>query len=198
MKINKTVKVGLLSSLISIVATGGIAVAAVNISAKDIGFNSGSENWEATNVEDAMNDLYVLGNDKLPENYNKGYNDGYNKGIEGGAKVYKLGNGRSFNISSIVGTENVGKYTSNNFIAVPISGVSLTVNATYELSDKTPSAVTNVSSGAVAYDASTGIVTVSGFSASSTICKYSNGSGAMDSRGADLTVTVYFIDGVIK
>ena len=62
MKINKTLKVGILSSLVSIVATGGIAVAAVSLSAKEIPFTSNDENWQVNNVEDAVNDLYELNN----------------------------------------------------------------------------------------------------------------------------------------
>lgn len=40
-------------------------------------------------------------------------------------KNYLLGTGRSFNIATIVGSKNVGKYTKDTFIAVPTgSGVN--------------------------------------------------------------------------
>jgi len=100
MKINKTVKVGILSSLVSILATSGIAVAAVSLSAKEIPFTSNDENWQVDNVEDAVNDLYGLG-------------------IEASnAKIYKLGDGFSFDITDIVGEENVGNYDADNFLVV--------------------------------------------------------------------------------
>jgi len=57
---NKSIKVAFLSSLITAIITGTIGVIAVSLTAKDIAFTSIDENWQANNVEDAMNDLYNI------------------------------------------------------------------------------------------------------------------------------------------
>ena len=57
MKINKKI---LLTSIISVVLSSIISVAAVKLSAKEIGFTSSNEGWNVDNVEDAINDLYEL------------------------------------------------------------------------------------------------------------------------------------------
>lgn len=91
MKINKKI---LLTAIISAVLASTISVAAVSLSAKDIGFKSTNENLKATNVEDAINDLYVIGNDKLPEKYEEGYNAGA-ASVNGGELVYYQGHSSS-------------------------------------------------------------------------------------------------------
>ena len=48
----------IIAMLLVALISSGISVAAVSITAKDIGFTSSDEGWEVTNVEDAMNDLY--------------------------------------------------------------------------------------------------------------------------------------------
>ena len=57
MKINKKI---LLTSIISAVLASTISVAAVTLSAKEIGFTSTDSEWLVENVEDAVNDLYQI------------------------------------------------------------------------------------------------------------------------------------------
>jgi len=58
------IKIIAITAIITTLLVGGLGVAAVTLTAKDIGFTSTNEGWEADNVEDAMNDLYVLGKNK--------------------------------------------------------------------------------------------------------------------------------------
>jgi len=81
MKNNKTLKAVVLTAIVTTIIVGGLGVTAVTLTAKNVIFNSTNENLKATNVEDAINELYVLGNNKLPESYNTGYNIGYDAGI---------------------------------------------------------------------------------------------------------------------
>jgi len=98
MKLIRNNKKIIFAVLITAVLTSVISVTAVKLSASDIGFESNHDGWEVDNVNDAMNDLYDLG-------------------IEASnAKIYKLGEGRSFDISSIVGKENVANYSADNFL----------------------------------------------------------------------------------
>lgn len=107
-----------------------------------------------------------------------------------------MGSGRSFNITTIVGSENVGKYTKDNFIAVP-SGTSLTANSNRSIgSEDQPSATASVTSGTITYNTSTGAVSIGGFVATTTVCKYGNGGGQINTSTNNLTVTVYFLDNV--
>lgn len=76
-KNNKTLKAVILTAIFTTIIVGGLGVTAVTLTAKNVIFNSTSENLKATNVEDAINELYVLGNDKLSESYDEGYNAGY-------------------------------------------------------------------------------------------------------------------------
>ena len=80
-----TVKTLIISITLTIILLGGTCVAAVSLVAKDIGFTSTNEEWNPTNVEVAMNDLYRIGNVKIPESYNEGYNIGYNAGYSAGS-----------------------------------------------------------------------------------------------------------------
>ena len=67
---NKTLKVAVLTAIISVLLTSGICVVAVNLSAKDIGFTSTNEGWKVTNVEDAINDLFDIGRYEItPDTY---------------------------------------------------------------------------------------------------------------------------------
>ena len=59
-KKNKTLKTVILTAIISISLVTGIGVAAITLTAKEIGFTSTNEEWKVTNVEDAVNDLYSL------------------------------------------------------------------------------------------------------------------------------------------
>lgn len=113
-----------------------------------------------------------------------------------GGTIYNLGVGRSFNIATIVGSENVSNYTNDNFIAVPTgSSINKSPMQTVGSSDY-PSATATLSSGSITYDASTGTVTVSGFILTATQYCYQNGQGPLGSATKNLDVTVYFIDGV--
>ena len=55
---NKSLKLVIMSSLITAIIVGSIGVIAASLSAKDIGFTSTNEEWQVNNVEDAINDLY--------------------------------------------------------------------------------------------------------------------------------------------
>ena len=55
---------------ITAIITASISVTAVTLSAKDINFKSTNPEWQADNVEDAMNDLYNLGSENIK--YHKG------------------------------------------------------------------------------------------------------------------------------
>lgn len=109
-------------------------------------------------------------------------------------KIYNLGIGRNFNIATIVGSENVGKYTKDNFIAVP-TGTSINCSPMDTVgSQDMPSATAKLSSGNISYDSSTGTVTISGFELTATQHTYQYGQGWMGEQNADLSVTVYFVD----
>ena len=80
-----------------------------------------------------------------------------------GKTVYKLGTGRSFNITSIVGTENLTNYTSGNFI-VHIDNMTFT-SGTLTLDSsgaKAACQLTRTSQLSVSYNNSTGAVTIIG------------------------------------
>lgn len=62
-KKNKTLKTVILTAIISISLVTGVGVAAITLTAKEIGFTSTNEEWKVTNVEDAVNDLYSLKNE---------------------------------------------------------------------------------------------------------------------------------------
>jgi len=60
----------ILTVLMVALVSSGISVAAVKLTAKDIGFTSTHEEWEVSNVEDAMNDLYNIGKYEItPDTY---------------------------------------------------------------------------------------------------------------------------------
>ena len=75
-KNNKTLKAVILTAIISILLTGSIGVVALTLYADDIIYTPANTNWKIDNAESALNDLYVLTNNKLTENYNNGYNAG--------------------------------------------------------------------------------------------------------------------------
>lgn len=57
---NKTLKVAVLTAIISILLTGGICVSAVALKADDIIYNPSNSEWKVDNAEDALNNLYEL------------------------------------------------------------------------------------------------------------------------------------------
>jgi len=164
--------------LILICATMFISggVAAVTLTAKDIAFTSKHEGWTADNVEDAMNDLYTIGSN-----------------ITGG-KIYKLGTGKSFDISSIVGAENVGNYSETNFL---VEWNAPTYNFTY--SGLNHSVVNTTmkkqSDYKLSYDETTGVLTITG---GSVILLYSKNEELEQNHNKTFTISpvVYFLDGL--
>jgi len=120
MKINKKI---LLTSIISGVLSSTITVAAVSLSAKEIGFTSTDSEWLVENVEDAVNDLYKIGIDNSEEIYIAKY-------FRGGISSYAL--------TAMIGDDiyqNIGASSSENGT---ISGnyATVTINAanfTFEL-----------------------------------------------------------------
>lgn len=68
MKRKITIKTLIIAIMITAILSGTVGVIAVKLSASDIGFKSNHEDWTANNVNDAMNDLYILGkNNKKAE-----------------------------------------------------------------------------------------------------------------------------------
>jgi len=59
LKENKTLKVGIISSLITAIIFSGIAVVAVTLSAEDIIFTSTHEEWQVDNAKDALDTLFT-------------------------------------------------------------------------------------------------------------------------------------------
>ena len=69
-------KIVVITSIVCFFISGVIGVAAVSLTASDVKFNSKDENWNPSNVNDAMNDLYELekecnGNMELVDTYFK-------------------------------------------------------------------------------------------------------------------------------
>jgi len=83
-KNNRTLKIVVLTSIISILLTSSIGVVALTLYADDIIYTPANTNWKIDNAESALNDLYTMTNTKLTENYNNGYNAGYNAGYTPG------------------------------------------------------------------------------------------------------------------
>ena len=65
MKIKRTI----ITVLITAIITASVSVTAVTLFAKDVGFTSTDEDWNVKNVEDAVNDLYELGNNKMLDEF---------------------------------------------------------------------------------------------------------------------------------
>ena len=173
----KFIKNNIFGFILGIILCSGIVYAA-SYYAKDISYEPTDASWEVNNVSEALNDLHTL------------------VGAASKSNIYKLGTGRSFNISSIVGIENVGNYTKDNFIAVP-DGSSVNSSPMQTVGSRdNPSATAALSSGTITYDASTGTVTVSGFVLTATQYAYQYGQGPMGSNATNLAVTVYFVVGV--
>jgi len=165
----------ILGTIVGIILCGGIVYGANIYESNSIEYSPTDASWEVENVNDALNDLHTL------------------VGAASKSNIYKLGTGRSFNISSIVGIENVGNYTKDNFIVVP-TGSSINKSPMQTVgSQDYPSATATLSSGSVTYDTTTGTVTVSGFVLTATACKYQYGGGSMGSSSTNLDVTVYFV-----
>jgi len=99
-KNNKTLKAVILTAIITTLIVGGTCVAAVALTAKEIGFTSTNEGWNVTNVEDAMNDLYVEANK---------------------TKIYNLGIGTSFDIKELYPDIDYTKLNDSNFILEPMT-----------------------------------------------------------------------------
>ena len=67
----------IIAMLLVALISSGITVAAVKLYAKDIGFTSNDKEWQVNNVEDAMNDLYVLGKNSVNNVFTKMFPDFY-------------------------------------------------------------------------------------------------------------------------
>ena len=66
----KDLRLVVITAIITTLIVSGIGVVAAKLTAKDIGFTSKHEGWEATNVEDAMNDLFKIGKYEItPDTY---------------------------------------------------------------------------------------------------------------------------------
>jgi len=63
----KIIKISLFVIFILFIFTSGVVAA--KLTAKDIGFTSTNENWNVTNVEDAVNDLYEANSEAKDNNF---------------------------------------------------------------------------------------------------------------------------------
>ena len=61
MKNKITFKTLIVAIMITAILSGTVGVLGVQVLAKNVNFTPTDEEWNVTNVEDAMNDLYVLG-----------------------------------------------------------------------------------------------------------------------------------------
>lgn len=171
MKLKKEI---LLTALITAIITGTVAVAAVSLSAKDIGFKPNNQEWNATNVEDAMNDLYNIGKEVS------------------GKKIYKLGQGRSFSIADIVGKENVGNYTIENFLVFwtqPTGSISIHRQEGHQYTT-----ITSQQEFVKTYDQTSGVINITGgtFQMHQTV----SGDDTVFKSTTTVTPIVYFIDNI--
>ena len=168
MKLKKEI---VLTFLITAVIFSGIAVTAVTLTAKEIGFTSTHENWKVDNVNDAMNDLYELGI------------------AASNVKVYKLGEGR-----------NVGKYAKDNFIVADSGNlggsVTLAADGSSDSSKMNITAtLSKISNFSVSYDNTTGKLTITG--GAYQLKNHQTYYGHMySSNNYDSVPVVYFVSGV--
>lgn len=133
--------------------------------------------------EDEDGNKYVVGADSVP------------KKLSSGGKFYKLGQGTSFNITNIVGTENRGKYNSGNFLVVwscPTGSISFSTGEYIKSGSGATLAL--VSNPTASYNASTGIVTVTKGVFKLTASTISSSTPTATSS-IYVTPTVYFMDG---
>ena len=175
-KLNKEI---ILTFIITAIIFSSIGVLAVSLTAKEIGFTSTNEGWEVDNVEDAMNDLYEIGIEASNTN------------------IHNLGEGRSFDISSIVGSENVGKYTSDNFYCIsPQFSLTAQTVTDNDTGDHAYGA-TSFTAFDVSYDNTTGVVTISGGVLTLKVIDYQYKNNQVETARQqtvtkDITPTVYF------
>lgn len=180
----KEYKILSLGILIGAISMGIISVgASIIFNADEISFESQNENWKVSTVSEAISSLktdYV--NDKqdiinslkdkgLDLNNNSSYKDIKDK-IDnmGGTKIYYLGTGTSFNIKTKLPDIDYTQLNANNFIIGASSSSNTTgTRKTYQthqyISGKTTGF--NLSK---SYNATTGVLTVSGNVTTSTVC----------------------------
>lgn len=177
-KSSKNLRVVILTAVISAIFTCSITVAAVHMTAKEIPFTSTDETWNADNVEDAMNDLYVLG---VTAN---------------NVKMESLGTGtsHSYDMKALYPDE-YQNFTVDDFVVEVKSGSN---SSKYSCSQCTLNNTdhTSSSSGSYSltknYDATTGIFTASASVSSSGSIQRYNGTFWSHSGTSALTSTVYF------
>lgn len=78
-----------------------MGVAAITLTANQVKYTPNNEDSTATNAQEAIDELY-----EMTGELKKG-------------KLTLVGTTSSFNISEIVGAENVGKYTADDFVIIP-------------------------------------------------------------------------------
>jgi len=130
----KLIKISLFVFFSLFVFAGGVVAA--TLTAKDIAFTSTNENLNATNVEEAINELYVIGNDKIPASYEEGYNDG----VKNGKPTKKQTVSKSISVSGQ--TTTTVKFTFSELTEITgitnlITGDALTVNGGITISGNT-------------------------------------------------------------
>lgn len=113
-------------------------------------------------------------------------------------KIYCLGTGKNFDISSIVGIENVGKYESNNFLVVwPKPSYVFTQETLQGRFTELKSSLATTNDFVKTYDKVTGILTITGGTLNYYIGIYNHDGYWVDkSHTVTTNPIVYFIDGV--
>ena len=123
------------------------------------------------------------------------------KPLSGGGKIIYLGEGRTFDISSIVGIENVGKYTANDFILSQVKIDTKAANSGnwgYAIPTSYGHVECDVSAFTKEYDNTTGILMLSGgvLRASGYARDTTNNSNKLNvSVSHEILPNVYLVDG---
>lgn len=136
--------------------------------------------------EDEDGNKYVVGADSVPKKLGSGI-------------IRKLGTGRSFNIASIVGEENLAKYSADNFLVVCENFNIGTAGALYcGQNGVNIYAEHSASNFVLSYDKNTGTLTITGGTINIYLHYQVLSSGATNGTNypVSLTPTVYFLDSI--
>lgn len=112
--------------------------------------------------------------------------------------IYRLGTGNNFNISSIVGKDNISKYDNNDFL-VRLENINSNQNVGGNGNATNAEGVelNNFTGGVVSYNKTTGVVSVSNYSVIAVVHRYySNGDHHKGTTTLSFSPTVYFLNGV--
>ena len=141
----KTIKGIIIGTVLGGIITGGVGVTAVTLTAKEIKYTPSNQTSTATNADEAINELYEM-TEELKD-----------KAIYG---AINLGSESSINITDIVGAENIGKYTNDDFIVKHKASSVLT--GSFTSGSNYRNTRINLSDYAVNYNNETGVLNISG------------------------------------